>query len=362
MPRVAGPRATGVDPVNAGRRSASRTGAALCEAAGDAGDGAGRTPAPGARDDHRVPVQRAARLRQRRLERRDLRRARTAGTGPVEVTLRRPPPLDTPLTLTDGEVHDPDGHAGRRGTPGRPPATPSVPPVDPATARAAAAGYPGLVDHPFPGCYVCGPDRPDGLRIFPGRLPDGRTAAPFRAPQQVDRADGLGGAGLPRRLGGDRSPAGRTCWAGSPRARRAARAGRRVRGHRRRWSPRGPQGAWCTPACTAGRRAARPGPGHLGGAAARVSSLRTTVPAGTEYDLPIGLIAYLDRLARLVSGAFRNGAAACGARRAAAREENDVRRAAKPQHRPDRRVRPDQAVQERTGGRQPVLHRRSRAG
>ena len=39
-----------------------------------------------------------------------------------------------------------------------------------------------------PSCYVCGPQRADGLRIFPGRLPDGRTAAPFRAPAQVSAA------------------------------------------------------------------------------------------------------------------------------------------------------------------------------
>ncbi|MFI7548182.1 PaaI family thioesterase [Verrucosispora sp. WMMD703] len=106
------------------------------------------------------------------------------GDGPVEVTLRRPPPLDTPLTLVDAQVRDPAGEviaqlrpAGDLGE--------AVPPVDLATARAASAAYPGLVEHPFPGCYVCGPERADGLRIFPGRLPDGRTAAPVRAPRQV---------------------------------------------------------------------------------------------------------------------------------------------------------------------------------
>ncbi|SCG33910.1 hypothetical protein [Micromonospora halophytica] len=103
---------------------------------------------------------------------------------PVEVTLRRPPPLDTPLTVADGDVLDPQGRlvAQVHPTDDLPPA---VPGVDPATARAASTTYPGLVDHPFPGCYVCGPDHPDGLRIFPGRLPDGRTAAPFRAPARV---------------------------------------------------------------------------------------------------------------------------------------------------------------------------------
>ena len=104
--------------------------------------------------------------------------------GPVEVTLRKPPPLETPLTAVDGEIRDPDGAVVaqvRRVEP----FTAVVPPVDRAEAEAAATGYPGLVDNPFPGCYVCGPENPHGLRIFPGRLPDGRTAAPFRAPDRV---------------------------------------------------------------------------------------------------------------------------------------------------------------------------------
>ncbi|MEU4568092.1 hypothetical protein [Micromonospora sp. NPDC023956] len=112
-------------------------------------------------------------------------------TDPVEVTLRRPPPLGVPLRAVPvadqpgrHEVHDPDGAlvaqvATVAGF------APTVPAVDPATARAAAADYPGFTDHPFPGCYVCGPEHPDGLRIFPGRLPDGRTAAPFRVPAEV---------------------------------------------------------------------------------------------------------------------------------------------------------------------------------
>ncbi|PZG18192.1 hypothetical protein C1I95_14080 [Micromonospora craterilacus] len=109
------------------------------------------------------------------------------GDGPVEVTLRRPPPLDTPLALVDGEVRDPAGEVVAQVRPAEP-LDEVVPPVDLATARAASAAYPGLVDHPFPSCYVCGPQRTDGLRIFPGPLPGGRTAAPVRAPEQVSAA------------------------------------------------------------------------------------------------------------------------------------------------------------------------------
>ncbi|WP_406072639.1 hypothetical protein [Micromonospora sp. NBC_01638] len=113
--------------------------------------------------------------------------AEAGGTGPVEVTLRRPPPLETELSLVGGEVRDPAGELVAEVRPtGLVDAV--VPPADLDTAAAAAAHYPGLVEHPFPGCYVCGPQRADGLRIFPGRLPDGRTAAPFRAPEQVSEA------------------------------------------------------------------------------------------------------------------------------------------------------------------------------
>ncbi|TQJ24871.1 hypothetical protein FBZ33_5214 [Micromonospora sp. A202] len=109
------------------------------------------------------------------------------GSEPVEVTLRRPPPLETELTLVDGAVRDPSGELVAEVRPAEV-VVAVVPPVDLATAVAAAAHFPGLVEHPFPGCYVCGPQRADGLRIFPGRLPDGRTAAPFRAPEQVSEA------------------------------------------------------------------------------------------------------------------------------------------------------------------------------
>ncbi|MGC4853902.1 hypothetical protein ACLQ24_11005 [Micromonospora sp. DT4] len=113
--------------------------------------------------------------------------AAAAGPGPVEVTLRRPPPLETALTLVDGEVRDPAGELVDEVRPAGV-VNAVVPPVDAATAVEAATRYPGFAAHPYPGCFVCGPSRTDGLRIFPGRLPDGRTAAPFRAPGQVSDA------------------------------------------------------------------------------------------------------------------------------------------------------------------------------
>lgn len=96
------------------------------------------------------------------------------------VTLREPPPLDTPLAV----VSEGDGVRLMHGDALVAEAARSrldvaaVPPVDVDAARAASKHYPGFQKHPFPECFVCGPDRKpgDALRLFPGRLGDGRTA------------------------------------------------------------------------------------------------------------------------------------------------------------------------------------------
>jgi hypothetical protein len=98
----------------------------------------------------------------------------------VVVTLRMPPPLDTPLAV----VSEGDGvrlmhkdvlvaEAARSRLD-----VAAVPPVDVTAARDASQHYPGFAKHPFPECFVCGPDRDpgDALRLFPGRLGDGRTS------------------------------------------------------------------------------------------------------------------------------------------------------------------------------------------
>lgn len=98
----------------------------------------------------------------------------------VVVTLRRPPPLDTPLAV----VSEGDGLRLMHGDSLVAEAARSrldvaaVTPVDAATAKEASRHYPGFGKHPFPQCFVCGPDRDpgDALRLFPGRLGDGRTA------------------------------------------------------------------------------------------------------------------------------------------------------------------------------------------
>lgn len=107
----------------------------------------------------------------------------------VQVTLRTPPPLDTPLRLVrTGEglaVYDGEALVAEA-EPVRVDEEPA-PPVGYEPAVTAAAAYPGFADHPFPSCYVCGPQRApgDGLRIFPGPLPGGFTAAPWSVPDDA---------------------------------------------------------------------------------------------------------------------------------------------------------------------------------
>jgi hypothetical protein len=106
--------------------------------------------------------------------------------GPVEVTLLRPVPLDAPLRVSreaaDWTLADAAGCVARA----RP--VPDAPRFDPPLAPRVAAGAP-RVDHPFPTCFVCGPQRAhgDGLRIAPAPVSEGVVAAPWRPP--ADLAD-----------------------------------------------------------------------------------------------------------------------------------------------------------------------------
>jgi hypothetical protein len=98
-------------------------------------------------------------------------------TGLDEVTLRTPPPLETPLRVVGSEVHDGEtlvATAAAATVDLVPPA-----PVGVAEAREATTRYGGLTEHPFPTCFVCGPAKADGLRLFPGPVGDGVAATPW---------------------------------------------------------------------------------------------------------------------------------------------------------------------------------------
>jgi hypothetical protein len=118
--------------------------------------------------------------------------------GPVTVTLRRPPPLATPMAVEQDEEGSVRIHHGRTliaeatSSPGSPP--PEKPgPVSTAEARTAAGRARYYTDPVFPDCFVCGQGRGpgDGLRIFPGPLA-GRPlwAAPWTPDPSVAGAGG----------------------------------------------------------------------------------------------------------------------------------------------------------------------------
>jgi hypothetical protein len=90
--------------------------------------------------------------------------------GRAEVTLRSPPPLDTPLTvvLTEGQVevrHEDTlvAHAEPVDFDVEVPEAVSL-----EEAREASKGYLGFREHAYSTCFVCGPARDDGLGIYPG--------------------------------------------------------------------------------------------------------------------------------------------------------------------------------------------------
>jgi hypothetical protein len=97
--------------------------------------------------------------------------------GPAEVTLRLPPPLERRLRVErDGErvlLLDGDALVAEA----RPAEVELEPPEPPSFEKARAAELPrGDETSPFPECFVCGRDRGDGLRIFPGAWNGGVAA------------------------------------------------------------------------------------------------------------------------------------------------------------------------------------------
>jgi hypothetical protein len=99
----------------------------------------------------------------------------------VEVTLRRPPPLDVQLDVAVS------GTAAQLTYDGAVVADAKIvesdlAPLEPlslAHAEAAMAQFAGVTAHPFPNCFTCGNARAegDGLRIFPGPVADGLVAS-----------------------------------------------------------------------------------------------------------------------------------------------------------------------------------------
>jgi len=116
--------------------------------------------------------------------------------GDVEVTLRLPPPLDAELTAerTDGGAVVRDGDRVIAEAKPTTLALEVPAPVGFDEAVRASRGYPWFEGHPYPTCFVCGPERTagDGLRIFPGAV-EGRdvAAAPWVPDASLAGDDGL---------------------------------------------------------------------------------------------------------------------------------------------------------------------------
>lgn len=103
--------------------------------------------------------------------------AQHLGTEAATVTLRQPPPLDTPMTveragnaslrLAHGDTLI--AEAGSAATP-----APDIAPVTLEEADQAQQRFRGWTQHPFASCFTCGTSREtgDGLRLFPGPLDD----------------------------------------------------------------------------------------------------------------------------------------------------------------------------------------------
>jgi hypothetical protein len=120
--------------------------------------------------------------------------------GPAEVTLRKPPPLETALSVIgdgDGSIalYDRDELIATARSYVLPPTEATVVKFEDAVAASKRTFDPSM--HKLPMCYVCGPDRPpgDGLRIFCGPVDrhdvdwSGVVAAPW-IPEPYMAGDG----------------------------------------------------------------------------------------------------------------------------------------------------------------------------
>jgi hypothetical protein len=116
--------------------------------------------------------------------------------GDVEVTLRSPAPLDVEL-VGERNAAGATLRAGERVLAEAAPTALAIdvpPPVGFEEARVASErGFPWKTSHPYPSCFVCGPERAagDGLCIYPGAVA-GRAvaAAPWVPDASVSDGDG----------------------------------------------------------------------------------------------------------------------------------------------------------------------------
>ena len=109
--------------------------------------------------------------------------------GTAEVTLRLPPPLDRELEVArdDGRVEIRDGETLVAEAEVVTLDVDVPAPVSVAGAQRASAKYAGFDHHAYDTCFVCGPARADGLRVYAGPVEgrDGIVASPWTPPEGV---------------------------------------------------------------------------------------------------------------------------------------------------------------------------------
>jgi hypothetical protein len=124
--------------------------------------------------------------------------AQQVGAEAIEVTLRKPPPLERPLEVA-GDAEHVELRDGERLVAEAHPAellldVPEAVPAEELEHAEAGGHERWTAKHPFPTCFVCGPERApgDGLRIFPLALPgyDGMFGARWRPDESLAAADG----------------------------------------------------------------------------------------------------------------------------------------------------------------------------
>ncbi|QLY32015.1 hypothetical protein [Nocardia huaxiensis] len=93
----------------------------------------------------------------------------------VQVILRSPPPLESPLRVVGGYLFDGDTLVAEAAAGEFTAAAPA--PVERSVAVTATVERQG--DSPFRKCFVCGDEREDGLGIQAGAVADGVVAAPW---------------------------------------------------------------------------------------------------------------------------------------------------------------------------------------
>lgn len=117
-------------------------------------------------------------------------------TGTVTVRLKAPPPLETDLrlesTASDAQLFSHHTLIATATTSELELQMPPMPSYEQATV--ATESFPDFRQHPFPGCFVCGPQRVagDGLCIFPGLVPNSSTlAAPWIPDGSLANSSGM---------------------------------------------------------------------------------------------------------------------------------------------------------------------------